>query len=58
MLAIVIGSTLIMVLRNLVNILQIPSALEYVVIGSAILFGVCADELFSRRAATRAARVA
>jgi len=36
-------------LKNLVNILQIPSQLEYVVIGGAILFGVFVDEAFSRR---------
>lgn len=46
---IVVGASLIVVLRNLVNILQIPSQLEYVVIGGAILVGVCADELFMRR---------
>lgn len=48
-LGVVIGASLIVVLRNLVNILEIPSQLEYVVIGGAILAGVCADELFTRR---------
>ena len=52
-LSILIGASLIMVLRNMVNILEIPSELEYVVIGGAILVGVGADEVFSRRNATR-----
>jgi len=54
-LGIVVGASLIVVLRNLVNILQIPSQLEYVVIGGAILVGVLADEMFTRRKASRAA---
>lgn len=52
-LAVVIGASLIVVLKNLVNILEIPSELEYVVIGGAILFGVLADELFTRRPLAR-----
>lgn len=44
-LGIVVGASLIVVLQNLVNILEIPSQLEYVVIGGAILVGVCLDEL-------------
>jgi len=47
--AVVIGASLIVVLKNLVNILEIPSQLEYVVIGGAILIGVLADELFTRK---------
>lgn len=50
---IVIGASIIILLRNLVNILQIPSELEYVVIGGAILTGVMADELLFRRTAAR-----
>ncbi len=46
---VLVGASLIQVLRNLVNILSIPSELEYVVIGGAILLGICADELFRRR---------
>ncbi|HOV33820.1 MAG TPA: ABC transporter permease [Candidatus Hydrogenedens sp.] len=46
---VVLGIALIMVLRNLVNILGIRSELEYVVIGGAILAGVCADEFFLHR---------
>lgn len=48
-LGVVIGASLIVVLKNLVNILEIPSQLEYVVIGGAILVGVLADELLTRR---------
>jgi ribose transport system permease protein len=48
-LGVVIGASLIVVLRNLVNILGIPSQLEYVVIGGAILLGVAVDELLDRR---------
>ena len=48
-LGVVIGASLIVVLKNLVNILEIPSQLEYMVIGGAILLGVLADELLTRR---------
>ena len=50
---VVIGASLIVVLRNLVNILGIPSQLEYMVIGGAILLGVFADEVLTRRSASR-----
>jgi len=49
-LGVVLGVALLMVLRNLVNLLQISSQLEYVVIGGAILIGVFLDEMFTRRA--------
>lgn len=52
-LGVMLGIALIMVLRNLVNILAIPSELEYVVIGATILAGVCADEFLTRRSAPR-----
>ena len=48
---VLIGAALIRVLTNLVSILEIPSKLEYVVIGGAILLGVLADEVFTRRPA-------
>ena len=48
-LGVVIGASLIVVLKNMVNILEIPSQLEFVVIGAAILGGVCLDELWQRR---------
>jgi ribose transport system permease protein len=52
---VVIGASLIVILKNLVNILEIPSQLEYVVIGGAILAGVFVDEIFTRRSSTAAA---
>jgi len=52
-LGVILGIALIMVLRNLVNILAIPSELEYVVIGAAILAGVCVDEFLTRRNTAR-----
>jgi ribose transport system permease protein len=52
-LGVVIGAALIRVLINLVTILDIPSELEYVVIGGAILVGVFVDEFLSTRRTTR-----
>jgi len=52
-LGVVIGAALIRVLINLVTILDIPSELEYVVIGGAILIGVFVDEFLSSRRKTR-----
>ena len=52
-LGVVIGAALIRVLTNLVTILAIPSELEYVVIGGAILIGVFVDEFLSSRRNTR-----
>lgn len=49
-LGVVLGIALILILRNLVNILGIPSQLEYVVIGGAILAGLFIDEILGRRA--------
>jgi ribose transport system permease protein len=49
-LGVILGISLIMILRNLVNILGVPSELEYVVIGGTILLGVFIDELFTSRA--------
>lgn len=46
---VVLGLALIMVLRNLVNILSIPSQMEYVVIGGAILIGLGIEEVLARR---------
>lgn len=51
---VLIGASLLNVLKNLVNILDIPSQWEYVVIGAAILIGVGVDEFFVRRTKTRA----
>jgi ribose transport system permease protein len=48
---IVIGTALLQVLQNLVNLLGIPSSLNFAVMGAVILAGVLADELVSRRRA-------
>jgi ribose transport system permease protein len=52
-LGIVLGAVLLQVLRNLVNLLDIPSSLDFAVMGAVILIGAVADQLFGRR--TRAA---
>lgn len=46
---ILIGTALLQVLQNLVNLLGIPSSLNFAVMGAVILLGVIADQLFSRR---------
>ena len=48
-LGIVLGTALLQVLRNLVNLLDIPSSLDFAVMGAVILIGAAADELFKRR---------
>ncbi|AIE84667.1 ABC transporter permease [Fimbriimonas ginsengisoli] len=50
---ILLGTILLQVLRNLVIFLNIPSSLEFAVIGAVILIGVLADQTLSRRAALR-----
>lgn len=55
---IVLGTILLQVLQNLVNLLGIPSSLNFAVMGAVILIGVLADQQLvkyrSRRAALRA----
>ena len=46
---IVIGTALLQVLRNLVNLLDIPSSLDFAVMGAVILIGVMADQIFTER---------
>lgn len=46
---ILIGTALLQVLRNLVNLLGIPSSLDFAVMGAVILIGVMADQLFTER---------
>jgi len=46
---ILIGAALIQVLRNLVNLLEIPSSLDFAVMGAVILIGVMADQIFTER---------
>jgi ribose transport system permease protein len=48
---ILIGTALLQVLQNLVNLLGIPSSLNFAVMGAVILAGVIADQVFQRRAA-------
>ena len=56
-LGIVLGAILLQVLQNLVNLLGIPSSLNFAVMGTVILLGVLADQqLQRRRAAAIAAR--
>ena len=43
-----LGTILLQVLQNLVNLLGIPSSLNFAVMGSVILIGVLADQQFSR----------
>jgi len=50
---ILIGTTLLLVLQNLVNLLGIPSSLNFAVMGAVVLIGVLADQLFRERAAKR-----
>ena len=46
---IVLGTALLQVLRNLVNLLDVPSSLDFAVMGAVILIGAIADEVFGRR---------
>jgi len=48
-LGVVLGTVLLQVLQNLVNLLGIPSSLNFAVMGSVILLGVLADQQFTRR---------
>ena len=46
---IIIGTTLLLVLQNLVNLLGIPSSLNFAVMGAVVLIGVLADQILQRR---------
>jgi ribose transport system permease protein len=48
---IVIGAALLQVLQNLVNLLGIPSSLNFAVMGTVILIGVITDQILGRRKA-------
>src|SRR6185503_17081939 len=54
-LGVVIGAAVMRVLYNSINLLGIPSQLEYTIIGIVILLGVLADEVVRRMAARRRA---
>jgi ribose transport system permease protein len=57
---VILGTILLQVLQNLVNLLGIPTSLNFAVMGSVILIGVIADQQFSvfreRRRIAEAAR--
>jgi ribose transport system permease protein len=48
-LGIVIGAALLQVLQNLVNLLGIPSSLNFAVMGAVIFFGVLVDQMLRDR---------
>ena len=45
----VMGAALLQVLRNLVNLLDIPGSLDFAVMGAVILLGAVADQVVARR---------
>ncbi|MEO2030941.1 MAG: ABC transporter permease [Planctomycetaceae bacterium] len=53
---VIIGTAAMQVLNNLITLLKISAPLEGVIIGSVILIGVLADEVFKRVAAQRRRR--
>ena len=55
-LGILLGTTLLQVLQNLVNLLGIPSSLNFAVMGGVILIAVVSDQVLQRRAARVRAR--
>jgi len=52
---ILIGTALLQVLQNLVNLVGIPSSLNFAVMGAVILVGVVTDQLLRHRAAAKLA---
>jgi ribose transport system permease protein len=46
---IILGTILLQVLQNLVNLLGIPSSLNFAVMGAVIMTGVLADQLLTNR---------
>jgi ribose transport system permease protein len=53
---ILIGTALLQVLQNLVNLLGIPSSLNFAVMGAVVLIGVLSDRMFQRRAERKLVR--
>src|SRR4029077_3415064 len=53
---VLIGTALLLVLQNLVNLLNIPSSLNFAVMGAVVLIGVLTDQIFKNRAAKKIAR--
>ena len=54
---VIIGTALLQVLRNLVNLLGIPSSLDFAVMGAVILLGVMADQIINERRSRRQVKV-
>jgi ribose transport system permease protein len=52
---VIIGTAVMRVLYNAINILGIPTHLEFAIIGAVILAGVVADEVVKRYAGRRQA---
>ena len=48
MIGVILGAVLLQVLQNLVNLLGIPSSLNFAVMGAVILFGVLVDSQLAR----------
>jgi ribose transport system permease protein len=46
----VLGTIILQVIPNVVNLLGIPSSLDFAVLGTVVLIGVLADEVLQRRA--------
>ena len=55
---ILIGTALLQLLQNLVNLLGIPSSLNFAVMGAVILIGVLVDQLLRQRQAARVGKLA
>ena len=53
---IIIGTALFQVLQNVVNLLSIPSSLNFTVMGAVVLLGVLGDQFYQARAAKRLVR--
>ena len=52
-LGVIFGASVMRVLYNFINILHIPTHLEFAIVGVVILFGVVADEVMRRVVANR-----
>jgi ribose transport system permease protein len=48
MIGVILGAVLLQVLQNLVNLLGIPSSLNFAVMGAVILFGVLIDSQLAK----------
>jgi len=55
---IVIGTTLLQILQNLVNLLGIDSSLNFAVLGTVVLVGVLIDQVFQNRSKKQSRRAA